>query len=71
MMGDLRDMYPLEFGNEWDDEEYDDWTEEEEEDLIADGICPECGADLDLCGHGIDLHDYSEDGDYVEDGDDD
>ena len=39
-----------------EDEPYDDWSEDEEEDLIADSICPECGGDLDVCGHGIDLY---------------
>lgn len=56
----IEDLYSDEDDND------DGWTEEEEEDLIADGICPECGADLDLCGHGINLYDYDQDDDYVE-----
>jgi hypothetical protein len=66
MDDNLANMYPLEFGNEWDNEEYDDWSEDEEEELILNGICPECGADLDLCGHGIDLYEEDDDGLFVD-----
>lgn len=42
---------------DWDNLEEDGsdgWTDDEEEDLIRMGLCPECGADLDICGHGAD-----------------
>jgi hypothetical protein len=36
----------------------DGWTFEEEQELIDSGICPECGADIDVCGHYDDPDDY-------------
>lgn len=34
------------------DEDEDGWTDDEEEELLSYGFCPECGAELDICGHG-------------------
>lgn len=39
------------------DHRQDGWTDDEEEDLIHAGLCPECGGELDVCGHGADWFD--------------
>lgn len=62
-LSNLWDMYPLEWDDPFaddDDELGDGWTDDEEENLIRDGICPECGAELDVCGHGADWFDEDE-----------
>lgn len=57
----------------WAGDDDDDWdelmedinddprTEEEIADLLDAGICPECGAELDICGH-AELFEYPDDG---------
>ena len=53
----------------------DDWSEEEIADMLDAGICPECGAELDICGH-AEMFEFPSDGHTcywieIETGDDD
>lgn len=45
--------------------ESEGWTMDEEEALIADGMCPECGGALDECPHGADWF-ADDDDDFVD-----
>jgi hypothetical protein len=47
--------------DDWDDIINDDWSEEEIADMLDAGICPECGAELDICGH-AEMFEYPSDG---------
>lgn len=58
------DGYGIPDDDGWDellDDITNGWAAEEISDMLDGGVCPECGAELDICGH-AELFEYPDDG---------